>query len=131
MILFNIFAHFLVNVNANFLANCLETVKICDFKVSKAPYFNAVVVTRTGLNKFECLGVMKQFDWSVGIHCEPSLYCGLGLDDSRDYTSFQTSEVEPLSELCEVYVDSLTAKCDVFKSTLYDVGILKSKYIVR
>ncbi|XP_075242019.1 uncharacterized protein LOC142336920 [Convolutriloba macropyga] len=113
-------------VNANLLRECLDTYQNCDFKVPKMPYFNAIIITHTGLNKIECLAVMKRFDWSVGVHCEPSSYCGLGLDSSRDYSSFQTNNIEPLSEICEVFVDSSETTCDDFTSTLYKNGIMRA-----
>ena len=102
-------------------------VENCGFKVPKTPYFNTVVVVYTGVSKFECMSLMKRFDWSVGIHCEPSLYCGLGFDNSRDYSSFQTNEIEPISEVCEVFVHTSRTKCDKFKSALYDVGLMRGK----
>ena len=118
-------------VNANLLRECLDTYQNCDFKVPKMPYFNAIIITHTGLNKIECLAVMKRFDWSVGVHCEPSSYCGLGLDSSRDYSSFQTNNIEPLSEICEVFVDSSETTCDDFTSTLYKNGIMRGIFLSR
>ena len=121
------FALFLSTVNANLPIKCIDMVENCGFKVPKTPYINAVFAVHTGVSKFECLSLMKRFDWSVGINCEPSSYCGLGFDDSRDYSSYQTNEIKPVSEMCEVFLDPLRTNCEEFESNLYDFGIMKGK----
>ena len=127
MIFYNVFALFLSTVNANLSINCFHMVENCGFKFPKTPYINTVVVVHTGVSKFECMSLMRRFYWSVGIHCDPSLFCGLGFDDSRDYSSFQTNEIKPISEMCEVFLDPLRTNCEEFESDLYDFGIMKGK----
>ncbi|XP_075264660.1 uncharacterized protein LOC142356744 [Convolutriloba macropyga] len=69
---------------------------------------------------------MSKFHWSVGVFCEKSNFCGLGLNlDDHDLV-IGSNIYEPSSEICQILVDSTKQTCnDVIQK------ILDSKLIRR
>ncbi|XP_075257366.1 uncharacterized protein LOC142349585 isoform X1 [Convolutriloba macropyga] len=68
---------------------------------------------------------MERFDWPVGLYCAPSGFCGLGLDQFRDWSSFVSSAVQPVGEMCRVIVDVVKNSCYQFMDILFHTGILR------
>ena len=109
-----------------FICNsCKDTLQICEFMVPKSPIHNAVKLYHTGASQSECEMKIERFDWSIGLYCEGSSFCGVGLDNSKDWSSFVSSAVEPVRELCRVIVDVSKMSCHQFKQNLFHIGIMR------
>ena len=109
-----------------FICNsCKDTLQICEFMVPKSPIHNAVKLYHTGASQSECEMKIERFDWSIGLYCEGSSFCGVGLDYSKDWSSFVSSAVEPVGEMCRVIVDVSKMSCNQFKQNLFHTGIMR------
>ena len=104
---------------------CDETFKLCSFLLPKYPIYNALLLYHTGVSQSECLMSVKQFDWSIGLYCEPSAFCGVGLDVSRDYSSLLSGEILPVNEMCHVIIHRERMECHDILPLLYELGILR------
>ena len=100
-------------------------MKTCDLKVPKYPLHNALRTLNAGLSQSQCVAGIEQFDWPVGVYCELSAFCGLGLDDNKDYSSFITTVVEPVGELCQVFINWRVLQCEDFRQKLLDIRIMR------
>ena len=83
------------------------------------------MVPDIGMNQLECLDKMESFDWSTGVYCQESLFCGMGLDLTRDYSYLTSREVVPVKETCNILVRHDIQSCDQVFASFYEVGIIK------
>ena len=108
-------------------AKCQSTLQLCDFWVPKSPIHYAFKLSYSGISQSQCSLRMERFDWPVGLYCAPSGFCGLGLDQFRDWSSFVSSAVQPVGEMCRVIVDVVKNSCYQFMDILFHTGILRSE----
>ena len=99
----------------------------CPFSLPKTRIYHTVMVTDIGINQLECLDRMESFHWSTAIYCQESLFCGMGLDFTRDYSLVSSSEGIPVKETCNILVRQEAIDCDHLLGSFYKVGVLKGR----
>ena len=108
--------------NINNILSCYE-----QFPKNKFTRSNVNVLHVHGINVQECAIRMSKFQWSAGVFCEKSNFCGLGLNlDDHDLV-IGSNIYEPSSEICQILVDSTKQTCnDVIKKIL-DSKLIRSR----
>ena len=115
---------FLVKIIEN--QSCISNLQLCELTLPLNQINHAVIATRSGLSQSECLQKMETFDWSAGVYCKNSQFCGLGLDLDPNYKKMKIlGKIEPVSELCKVFLSRDTFHCSDFKNKLIEIGILR------
>ena len=104
-----------------------QDISSCDYLIPKSPIHFTSTVTRNGVSQSQCLNAMERFDWPIGVFCEGSEFCGFGFHLDADFTSVTTSDVAAIAEVCRVFIDRRQTSCEIFKSSLYENGILRGK----
>ena len=72
----------------------------------------------------ECMTKVENMRWSVGLYCESSLFCGLGMDLKTHYERSSQYEISSVTEICDLIVNRQNTKCKNVLRTLYDIKIL-------
>ena len=104
---------------------CSSKIESCELKIPKNPIYNAVIVPRSGVSQQNCVEKLESFHWSIGIYCQSSSFCGMGLDLKSGYNFGSSGGVAPVDEVCDVIVDRSKFECASLKSTLIDAGVLR------
>ncbi|XP_075257537.1 uncharacterized protein LOC142349692 [Convolutriloba macropyga] len=68
---------------------------------------------------------VENMRWSVGLYCENSLFCGLGMDLQTDYERPSQPEISPVTEVCDLLVNRQMISCETVLAALYDIKILR------
>ncbi len=103
-----------------------DKLEQCELKLAKHPVSNTVTVAYGGYSRSQCVDMMYEFKWALGLYCPDSLFCGLGLDLDKNYFS-ESFEVVPVTERCQLIVNKNSIKCEIAEDKLYDSGILLSE----
>ena len=98
--------------------------QLCDFKIPKKPVYEKIDVFYSGVSMEECITKVENMRWSVGLYCESSLFCGLGMDLKTNYERPTQPQISSVTEICDLLVNSQKTKCKNVLRTIYDIKIL-------
>ena len=110
------------------ICNSFSNSKQCQFSLSKIRLYNTTKVAHSGIDQSECLTKLQRFHWSTGVYCPVSLFCGLGINLSRDYRAVVSDEISPVKELCNIWVQIDAMTCGDILKFFYEAKILKGAY---
>ena len=129
----------LSEIVVNFCLNIISGIEIsndcklrhntqnCDFKIPKKPLYEKIRVFYSGVSIEECITKVENMRWSVGLYCENSLFCGLGMDLQTDYERPSQPEISPVTEVCDLLVNRQMISCETVLAALYDIKILRGE----
>ena len=113
-------------VQKTFGQTCSGDLIACEFQLPLNSIVHAVVSPTSGISQLECVQKMQQFLWPVGIYCESSRFCGLGLDTKIDFALFKSLvKIEPVSDICQVFTRLNKIQCEDLMTILLNNGIVK------
>ena len=129
LLMFDLFCRALNREISYYLSN----IRSCYYVIPKNPVFTIVKVPILGVaSQSECVMRMVQFDWSIGLFCPSSMFCGFGLELDRAEVKngdvLEAERAKAADELCFVMIRSDKTECESFMATLYKIGILQRKF---